>query len=590
MSRVPREVIEEVRSRTDIVQVISPYVNLRRTGKNYLGLCPFHTEKTPSFTVNPEKGIFYCFGCQAGGSVFNFLMLRENLSFPEALRLLAERAGITIPEKPRTPEEERRAQERERVHEALELAATFYHHSLLKTKEGGVARGYLDRRGVGAGSTALFRLGYAPAGWSSLLDVLRRRGFNLDDLEKAGLVVARDARHYDRFRDRLVFPITSPWGRVVGFGARALGDEEPKYLNSPETPVFSKGRLLYGLHLAREEIRSRGQAVLVEGYMDVIACRQAGLGHAVASLGTAFTREQARLLLQLCSDAVLAYDADAAGTTATLRGLGLLREVGCTVRVALLPEGRDPDDCLREMGGKAFEALLAQALPLPDYHFRLACQGADLGTVEGKLAVSRALVPVLAQIEDEVERAAYLEKFSLALGVSANALPDELRRYRRRSVKERDSRAAQGDNAGRAGQVDVARRAADELLRAMAADPALARKVAERAGLDVFEDPAHREIAAGLMRAGEGGELTPAELLESLDDPTARSVVAGAQLQEYSPEVLARVVEDCLGKLRRHRRDQRKHEIVREIGRREASGEGIPKSLLEELQDLLTEG
>jgi DNA primase len=587
---VPAEIIEDVRNRTDIVQVISGYVTLQRRGKNYLGLCPFHAEKTPSFTVNPEKGIFYCFGCQTGGSVFNFLMLREGLSFPEVLRTLAERAGVTLPGPEDTPEQRRRSAERERVQQALELATTFYEEAL-QAEGGAAARQYLARRGVAEGTIRRFRLGYSPPGWTPLLDEFRRRRFTAAELDKAGLVVARDAGHYDRFRERLMFPITNPSGKVVGFGARALGAEEPKYLNSPETPVFSKGRLLYGYQMAREGIRTRGQALLVEGYMDVIACHQAGLTHAVASLGTAFTRDQARLILQLAGTAVLAYDADAGGTSATARGLAILREVGCGVRVAMLPEGRDPDDCLREMGREQFESLLGKALPLPEYHFHLAQRDADLNTVEGKVSVSKAMLPVLAALDNEVEREAYLERFARALGVEIGALTEDLVRYQRQAKRAGDSRPIAGDATGRERQQadHGLRRAAEELLWAMATDPGLARRVNAELGGELLPDPAYREIAAGLVKAAEGPGFTPAQLVETLEDPRARALAAGLWLHERPVSQAERVAADCLQRLREHRLRQRLDHLQGEIRECEAKREGIRPGLLEEYLALIKE-
>ena len=589
-SLASREVIEEVRNRTDIVQVISSYVTLRRKGENYLGLCPFHAEKTPSFTVNPDKGLFYCFGCQTGGSVFNFLMLREGLSFPEVLRTLAERAGMTIPGPEDTPEQRRRSAERDRVQQALELATMFYEEAL-RSDVGAAARHYLDRRGIAGDTIRGFRLGYSMPGWTQLLDELRRRGFSPSELEKAGLVVAGDSRPYDRFRSRIMFPITNPSGKVVGFGARALEAEEPKYLNSPETPVFSKGRLLYGYRLAREGIRARGRALLVEGYMDVIACHQAGLTHAVASLGTAFTRDQARLLLQLAGTAVLAYDADAAGTSATLRGLTILRELGCGVRVAVLPEGRDPDDCLRELGREQFELLLEQALPLPEYHFHLARRDVDLSTVEGKVSVSRAILPVLAALDNEVEREAYLERFARALGVEVRALTEDLVRYRRQRQRAGDDRPVKGDDTGRERQQadHGPRRAAEELLRAMATDPGLARRVSAELGDELLPDPAYQEIAAGLVKAAEGSGFTPAQLVETLEDPRARALAAGLLLPDRPVSLAERVADDCLQKLRHHRLRRKLDHLQGEIRECEAKGEGMRPGLLEEYLALIRE-
>ncbi len=388
-----------------------------------------------------------------------------------------------------------------------------------------------------------------------------------------------------------MFPITNPSDKVVGFGARALEAEEPKYLNSPETPVFSKGRLLYGYRLAREGIRARGQVLLVEGYMDVIACHQAGLTHAVASLGTAFTRDQARLLIQVAGTAVLAYDADAAGTGATLRGLAILREAGCGVRVAMLPEGRDPDDCLRELGRDRFELVVGQALPLPEYHFHLARRDVDLNTVEGKVSVARAILPVLAALENEVEREAYLDRFARELGVEIGALTEDLVRYQRQGLRAGDKYSAVGDATGRERQQadHGPQRAAEELLRAMATDPTLARRVSAELGDELLPDPAYREIAAGLVKAAEGPGLTPAQLIETLEDPRARALAAGLLLSDRPVSLAERVADDCLHKLRHHRLRRRLEHLQGEIRECEAKREGIRPGLLEEYLALVKE-
>lgn len=348
---IPEALLERIRERTDIAALIGEYVQLKKQGKNYIGLCPFHEERTPSFTVSPHKQMFYCFGCQAGGSVFNFLMLKEDIPFAEAVRVLARRAGITLPEDD-TPEARRKEGERAALLRAMELAARYF-CARLADGAGETARGYLERRGLDAATVDAWRLGYAPTGWRGLSDALAGRGVPASALEKSGLSGRSTAGEglYDRFRDRLMFPIADRRGRVIAFGGRALDDKtQPKYLNSPETPLFSKRRALYGFDRAREAIARRGEAVVVEGYLDLIAAHRAGVDWAVASLGTALSQEQAMEVSRLADNVVIAYDADSAGSQATLRGLEMFQRLGARVRVAELPAGEDPDSVFRARG------------------------------------------------------------------------------------------------------------------------------------------------------------------------------------------------------------------------------------------------
>jgi DNA primase len=436
------ELLDEIRAKTDIVAVIGEYVQLRKRGGNFIGLCPFHQEKTASFTVTPDKQMFYCFGCQTGGNVFSFLMKREGLSFTEAVEQLAARAGVTIPEKAETRVDpkvraaaEQRKREMELLHRIVDFASRYFHQALLKSPEAEKARQYLARRGVRPETVEKFRLGYSPRSWTTLVGVLGGKGVDPAVAERAGLALKGRDGHYDRFRGRLMFPIGDQRGQAVGFGARALYEgDEPKYLNSPETPLFSKGRGLYGLHLAAMPIRQKGAALVVEGYMDVIACHEFAFDHAVASMGTALTPDQARAIHRLTSTVVTAFDADAAGTQATLRGLQVLATGGFPVKVAEMPGGKDPDECLRSEGGpEAFRQAVEAAVPLVEYGYALAIRRHDLATIDGRSAISRELLPFLASVDDFAEQQAYVEAFSRRLPVPVSLLRNQLDRFLRQA-------------------------------------------------------------------------------------------------------------------------------------------------------------
>ncbi len=319
---IPEDIIENIRLRTDIVQLISDYITLQKKGRNYVGYCPFHRESDPSFTVTPDKQIFYCFGCNAGGNVFKFIMLQQNLSFPEAVKMLGEKVGVAVPDG-YSPQVRERLHREEKAWKINAMAKDYFQSVLLQRPDAAVAREYVGSRGITADIIKDFGLGYAPASWDALINFMQGKGVNVSDLLKVGLVVNGDRRVYDRFRSRLIFPISDAHGRVVGFGGRVLGDGSPKYLNTAETDFFSKGKILYGLDKARQAIREMGYVVITEGYMDAIAAHQYGMTNTVASLGTSMTREHGLLLMNYTREVIIAYDSDAAGVAAAVRGLDI---------------------------------------------------------------------------------------------------------------------------------------------------------------------------------------------------------------------------------------------------------------------------
>ncbi len=439
-------VVDQVKERLDIVDVISGYVPLKKAGRSFKGLCPFHTEKTPSFCVFPETQTWHCFGaCNTGGDVFTFIMRRENLEFGEALRLLAQRAGVDL--EPRSEAEVAGGKTKERLQKLNTLAAEYFRQLLLNSSEGRKAREYLSKRGISDQTSETFQLGCARDDWHALSTYLNAKGYSWADLSEAGLVVEREGGgYYDRFRARLIFPIRDVRGQIVGFGARALDDSLPKYLNSPQTPLFDKSGVLYGIDQAKEPIRDQGQAVIVEGYMDVLMAHQYGRKNVVASMGTALTERQIRILKRLTKKLVLALDPDAAGEEATLRGLETAKEafdyrampvptwrgwirfedqLDAEIRVTSLPAGQDPDELIRADAAR-WDALIAEALPVVEYYMRSIVHKFDLDSPKDKVAAAREVLPVIREIGSSVERAHYLQALARLLRVDERELRREM--------------------------------------------------------------------------------------------------------------------------------------------------------------------
>lgn len=442
-------VVDDVKSKIDILDVIGQYVTLKKAGRNFKALCPFHNEKTPSFIVYPDEGRWYCFGaCHTGGDVFTFLMKKENIDFGEALRRLAQRAGVELVRA--VPSED---VERARLREILATAAAHYHYLLKTHPAAQIAREYLAKRFVTPDTTARFQLGYALDEWEAMKAFLVGKGFSVREIEAAGLIIARESGsgHYDRFRGRLMFPIRDRNGHVIGFGARTLTGDEPKYLNSPQTSLFDKSATLYGLDLAKEAIRQQNLAVIVEGYMDVIGAHQAGFCNVVAALGTALTAKQLGLLKNLTKRYAFALDPDAAGEAATLRGLEMAREalarktvpvpmgaglIGFEERleaelfVIPLPPGKDPDELIHD-DPEQWRALTAQPEPLVDFFFRTFTQDLNLQNARDKSLAVQRLVPIIREIADEVQRAHYTQQLARLVRVAESTIAQQIAQRRR---------------------------------------------------------------------------------------------------------------------------------------------------------------
>jgi len=598
---IPEEKINEIRGKASIVEVISDFVSLKKSGKNFLGLCPFHSERTPSFTVNEEKGIFHCFGCGAGGNIFNFLMRTNQLSFPEAVKTLAKKYDVALPTRELTEEEKRRQGLRAKLFDMNEVAAQHYHQILVSRKEGEEGRGYLAKRGISEEIIQEHRLGFAPDAWDSLVIFFQSKGLPLNLAETAGLIIPRKEGsgfggrpgYFDRFRRRVIFPIINEGGRVQGFGGRIVAEENgdsgmpsPKYMNSPESPIYSKGLTLYGLNAAKGFIREKGTALIVEGYMDLLSLYQAGFRNVVASLGTALTSAQLSLLGRYTREALLIFDADEGGQKATQRSLDLFLQEGISARVVCLPAGSDPDSYIHQEKGVKFEQILSEALPLVEYLFQQALLRHDARTVEGKVRVVRELIPALNRLQDPLERNLYIERIALRLGLKESQIRDQ---FRGREVRQ--------DEAGKVPQ-PAQRGPAHErvLLQVMLMNPSAIPRVKDVMGIGGFSDLRHQKLARKLTDLWEIGEKFAVQrVLSGAEEEDLRDLISELLLEEESVMDANRMLEDCLRKVRLFRLRQEIQQVDEEIRRRSRQNQEGPwgtqglKELLKRKQRLILE-
>jgi DNA primase len=419
--------IDEIKQRIDIVDVVSQYAKLTKAGRTFRALCPFHSEKNPSFFVYPEQQSWHCFGaCNTGGDVFSFVMKKQGIDFGEALRMLAQTAGVTLPSRAEPGGE---SKEKQRLFQINEAAAQYF-HNLLNSTAAEKAKAYLLKRGLSEKTIADFQLGYSPDKWDALKQHLINTGYTEAELLTAGLIIeAEGGKTHDRFRHKLMFPISDSRGRISGFGARALDDSLPKYVNSPQTPLFDKSSTLYGINLATDAIRQQDLAIIVEGYMDVITAHQNGFSNVVASMGTSVTEKQVSILKRLTKNLAFALDADTAGEEAMLRCVGYENTLDAEVKVIIMPRGKDPDDVIKE-DARAWQKLLEEALPIVDYTFNMATAGLDLTTASGKSQAVDKLLPIVAEIKNPIRQAHYLQKLAQLLKVSERSIEAALARIK----------------------------------------------------------------------------------------------------------------------------------------------------------------
>ena len=566
---IPEDSIEEIRRRTDIVSLIGEYVTLRKAGRNFLGLCPFHQEKTPSFTVSPEKQMFYCFGCSEGGNALTFLMKLNSLTFPEAVRHLAGKVGVVIPERAASREEKERRTLREQIRQANELAAGFF-SSALWSPVGEEAREYLRIRGIAEAAVRTFRLGFAPDEWSQLLDFLGKKGISPRLAEQAGLVVPRAGQpergYYDRFRGRLMIPIEDVDGHIIAFGGRVIGAGEPKYMNSPESAVYTKGNNLYGLSRTREAIREKGFAILVEGYFDLIALWNVGMANVVATLGTALTRNQVDLLRRYTTRVAAVFDPDEAGRKALARSLELFLFGNIHARAVILPDGYDPDDFVRRQGRERLEELVAQAQPMVDYYIERIIGGR--GTLEEDRDKLREAVSFICRMEDAVGRNLFIKKLAETLNVDQEVLKAEVRR----SLSNSPAPPADQRRRKSAVEPDPVELS---LIHMILERPALIGKVAQSGVLQCLLTEELKLLGEKLLAAAESEE-TPdlSSFVGGLAEGPVREKIL-AQLMGESPyreEWADRLLADTIRKIYRKWYKERHRVLRRQIVKAEEDG------------------
>jgi len=553
-------VLDEVRNAVSIVSLVSEYVALKKRGRNHVARCPFHTEKTPSFNVSEEKQIFMCFGCGVGGDAFKFIMLIEHLAFPDAVRFIAERHGIALPEPVVRPESQGGTSTDILLRANVE-AAGYFHWLLLEADEARPALEYLQRRGVTRATIEKFNLGFSPAGGDGLIQRMSQKGFSKEVLLECGLAKRSEdgARCYDSFRGRIIFPITDVRGRVIAFGGRAMGDHQPKYLNSPETRLYNKSRNLFGLGFSKEAIKKHDFAVLVEGYMDFVVPFQYGVENLVASLGTSLTQQQVQLIGRYTREVVVSYDPDSAGVAATQRSLDLFLEEDFRIRVLSLPEGEDPDAFIRRAGAEEYGKRLREAVPYMDFVVEAAVrrQG-SLDNPRNKIQVLNSILPYLAKLPNAVERSDYVFRIARRLRIEDQQLLAEVKR----AAQQKRARLAEAPLA----TVGAMKFAEKRLLKVLLHNPELQPQVLGRCSMQDFTGLAAEKIFAAIAEGFRRGERPTFEILNRrFADQPEQAMLAQVQMEEAPEDLSADTAESFYNALRASRLASYKQEILSKI-------------------------
>lgn len=599
MPTIAPHIIDEVRLATDVVDLVSEYVALKKSGRNFFGLCPFHAEKSPSFSVNPDKQIFHCFGCSAGGNVFTFIQKLEGVSFPEAVRKLAKRAGIAIPE----PEVEDRAasQEKEALYFVNQLAAEFFQQVLFSEK-GKPGREYMHQRGFSDAALQTFGVGFAPQEWQAFYDHACKKSVNPETLVKAGLVNPREKEgrasgYYDRFRHRVMFPIHNISGRVVAFGGRRIVDDEsPKYINSPETAVYHKGHLLYAFPLAKDHLRAQDCLIVVEGYLDVMRMHLCGFNNTVATSGTALTEQQARMIFRHTKNVILLFDSDAAGSSATLRGADILVENGLHVKVATLSAGDDPDSFLRKQAAEAMRDILQNAPDLLEFKTRSAPPATAEATPVSREEQLRSIVATLARMNDALQRQVMVHRMAEKLQVNESALWEEVARLRRASTRLRRATPGQANPDALIGQTrpfaERSRAIELELLRIMILHWNAMQFIFSFMRVEDFHDAEARAMAEVFYRLLERDmPLEPEMLLHYFNEPQQAEFLSKV-INEEAGRIHKEAIEidyrrwsaDCMARLQRNMIEDQRVTLMQQIKQGDASGRDVTE-LMQQLSE-----
>ncbi|MFH0912879.1 MAG: DNA primase [Candidatus Omnitrophota bacterium] len=564
VGRIPENILEDILSRVNIVEVISGFIPLKRAGRNFRALCPFHQEKTPSFMISPDRQIYHCFGCGTGGNAFNFLMQYERLEFPEAVEALAKKVGVNLPQTPK--DDGKTINLATQLYKINEFTALFY-ESNLNSPAGSLAKSYLLKRGINEAAIKLFKLGFALDKWDGLINHLRSKNISLSLLEKAGLILSKDSGgYYDRFRNRIIFPIFDIKSRILAFGARMLptqaNSEGAKYVNSPETPIYTKGRNLYGLNLAKDAIRENDYVAVVEGYLDFILPYQSGLQNIVASQGTALTLEQARLIKRYTHNVVMIYDADNAGEMATIRTLDIFIEEGIHVKVASLPQDFDPDLFVRKNGIDSFKEKIKQAESLFDYKLRILKSRYSIKDIHAKASVCAEMLPTINKFKNVILKTEYIKRLAQELDIAEDALLQELKK-----IKEDRPYPDLSVEGSKRKAVDI-NPTEKLLIKLMLEEEALISNIRERLDPADFQDErTHRIVKLMFELIDQGKNIEPSKLINHLADENMTQIISESTLlPEVSSEHKENIVNDCVQRIKSERlklKKQRLHEQIK---------------------------
>jgi DNA primase len=581
------EKIEEVKRRADIVDLVSEYVTLKKGGRNFLGLCPFHKEKTPSFTVSREKQIFYCFGCGEGGNVLTFLMKMNNMSFPEAVRFLAGKTGVVIPERIFTREEKESSRTREEISRINRMAAKYFSENLF-SKVGNGARAYLGKRGIHDEVIKEYSLGYATEGWRNLKEYFEKSKISLKLLERAGLIIPKTnggGSYYDRFRGRLMFPIEDVSGNVIAFGGRILGEGEPKYLNTPESPVFIKGRNLYGLNRTKEDIRRKGYAILVEGYFDLITLWGAGWRNVVATLGTALTKDHIDLIRRYTNEVIVLFDPDLAGKKALARSIELFLSGNVRAKAVVLPDGYDPDLYVRTYGSESLKEIIGRAQSMIDYYIENLI--GKVSTVEEKRDALREAVSFIINIDNKSERDLFIRRVSEKLGINQELLTKEVNRTVKASTVNPGAVSTEPDM-----DIDTVELS---LIHIMLEYPHKIPEIVQKNILNCFLSANLKSLAKRLTDSfeKEGSESFDAPLfVQTIENDGIRQKLLKKMINEnpYDEGIVERIIMDAMKQVKRKWYKEKGRILTREIKKADESGDNeLSNRLLAEKERLLRE-
>ena len=587
MAKIPEHILNEIQDRCDIVEVISNYIPLNPAGRNFKALCPFHHEKTPSFIVSPDKQIYHCFGCNSGGNVFNFVKEHEKIDFIDAVKMLAEKTGVNLPEYRQEKSEDSSLVSA--IYTINDIAAGFYGGLLAKSAASTDVRRYIEKRGIEDAVLEKFRIGCADSSWRSLADYLTQRGVKREMALKAGLVLkGKDNSVYDLFRGRLVFPIFDARGRILGFGARVLDDSLPKYINSPETVVYKKARHLYGLNFAKQHIREKGFAIISEGYLDVIMSHQYGISNAISSLGTALTVEQIRLLRRYTHNVVMVYDADQAGEMAALRGLDLFLEEGMNVKIACLEKGHDPDSFIRKFGPRGFDVIIKKAKNLFEYKLGVLKEKFNTDEPEAKAEIVKEMLGTINRVRNAVIKAEFIKNLSAALSIKEEAVWEELKKLGNNKSFRRGGQAVLQE-AKRTVSISPAEKI---LVKLMLEDASVVNTVRESLKPFDFKNPDIRHLIEALFSFDtEGTTIDARRLINYLEDKVSPHVISFIVNDEVMIRDKGKNIRDCINVIKKENKDRQLRDIQSRLSLAQKNGyKDEAKSLLEEFNRLIKTG